>query len=88
MTIPDYDEKTHCSHCGSKLQLSSEEQHNTYAVLSSEFRRDLRTIGELDQWLILALRMLNFMDREDVADGLEEEFNKLKDRIKHHESRI
>lgn len=77
MTIPDYDEKTHCSHCGSKLQLISEEQHNIDVLCASGFQREPHTIGKSDQWTILAIRMLAFMDREDVADGLDQEIAQL-----------
>lgn len=70
MTIPDYDEKTHCSHCGQKKYIQA-----------SKFQREQHTIGKADQWTILAIRILNFMDREDVADGLDKEYAALEEKI-------
>ena len=76
MTIPDYDEKTHCSHCGQKIY-DGNQYHNLDIMQASEFQREKHTIGQSDQWTILAIRMLAFMDREDVADGLDKEVAKL-----------
>ena len=48
---------------------------------SRHFQPEEHTMHYDDKWLILAVRMLHYMDRDDVADGLEDEFRR--DGVKH-----
>lgn len=44
---------------------------------ASSFQPELHTEFKSDKWLILTLRMLEYMERPDVAKGLEGEFEHL-----------
>ena len=47
-------------------------------IFTADMQPERETVGADDQWLILALRILAVIDREDVADGLEAEFERLR----------
>ena len=47
-------------------------------LFTGDMQPERETVGADDQWLILALRILAAIDREDVADGLEAEFERLR----------
>lgn len=45
------------------------------------FKPDKDTEHRQDTWLILAIRILNHMEREDVADGIDTEYAALEQQL-------
>lgn len=49
---------------------------------ASLFQPEPHTEDKTDKWLILALRILSYIERDDVAEGLEAEVERLRTKLK------
>lgn len=62
---------------------ASRQRKSAAAIINAEFaertfQAEPHTEGLTDKWLILATRILGYMERDDVSDGLESEFADLR----------
>ena len=48
---------------------------------SRSFNHEKGTENRKDKWLLLAMRILNYMERDDVADGIDLEYYELEKQL-------
>ena len=73
VSTSDADSKAVRAACG----WAANEIERLQAKDASEFQAEPYTKVRDDKWLILALRTLGYMERDDVVEGLEAEFERL-----------